>query len=113
MDLLATMLLQAQRSGRGLKPAEKELATAMIEQSDNDATTRLWNRTGGIEAGTDVFGLTATTPGPDGGWGGMGRITGSDTDATVVVLSRGHETMEAGVDLVERAARTARTYLGW
>jgi beta-lactamase class A len=186
VDLLATMLLQAQRSGRGLTPAEKELATAMIEQSDNDATTRLWDRTGGIEAGTDVFGLTATTPGPDGGWGGttttaedqarlittlagpsgpvrdaaylfglmrnvdpsqawgisapaqpgevvalkngwmprsgtdprwtvnsMGRITGSDTDATIVVLSRGHETMEAGVDLVEQAARTARTYLGW
>jgi beta-lactamase class A len=186
VDLLATMLLQAQRSGRVLTPAEKDLATAMIEQSDNAATTTLWNRTGGIASGTDVFGLTATTPGTDGGWGdttttaedqarlittlagptapvrdsaylfglmrnvdrsqawgisapaqpgetvalkngwmprsgatarwtvnSMGRITDSDTDATIVVLSRGHETMAAGVDVVEQVARAARAYLGW
>jgi hypothetical protein len=186
VDLLATLLLQAQRSRRSLTPAEKSLATAMIEYSDNAAATTLWNQTGGIARGADVFGLTATAPGAGGRWGGatttaedqarlitalaspngpirdsrylfglmrnvadaqawgisataepgeivalkngwmprssddgrwtvnsMGRITDSDTDVTIVVLSRGHASLRAGVDLVEEAARTARVHLGW
>jgi beta-lactamase class A len=186
VDILATLLLQAESSGRPLTESEKRLATAMIEESDNDAATTLWNRTGGISGSAAAFGLTQTTPGPRGLWGGstttaedqarlitalagpgspikgadyvfglmrnvddeqawgisaaaeqgevvalkngwipddaaggrwlvnsMGRITGSGTDVTMVVLSGGHGTFEAGVGVVEAVATLARLYLGW
>jgi beta-lactamase class A len=69
VDLLASLLLQAQRNRRSLTASEKTLATAMIEYSDNAAATDLWTRTGGISRSTGVFGLTATRSGTDGRWG--------------------------------------------
>lgn len=50
LDILATLLLQSQDAGRGLTVEERELATPMIEQSDNDAATSLWNAVGGAPA---------------------------------------------------------------
>lgn len=41
----------------------------------------------------------------------MGRITGDGTDLRVAVLSRGHATMRAGVDVVEAAAGLTRRHL--
>jgi beta-lactamase class A len=186
VDLLASLLLQAQRSRRPLTASEKSLATAMIEYSDNDAASALWSRAGGISRSTSVFGLTATAPGADGRWGSttttaddqarlitslaspsspvgdagylfglmrnvdesqswgisaaarpgetvalkngwmprsnqpgrwtvnsIGRITDDDTDVIVVVLSRGHATLKAGVGMVETVAKTARMFLDW
>jgi len=50
LDVLETLLLQAQDAGRRLTPETARLATQMMENSDNDATTRLWGVVGGAEA---------------------------------------------------------------
>jgi hypothetical protein len=47
LDVLEALLLQAQDGHRRLSPAVDHLATAMIEDSDNDAATRLWDLAGG------------------------------------------------------------------
>jgi hypothetical protein len=70
--ILATLLLQAQRQHAELDPAEQELATAMIEESDNDAASALWATIGGapgLAAADQVLGLRYTEPGPGGLWG--------------------------------------------
>ena len=50
LDVLETLLLQAQDAGRRLTPETARLATLMMENSDNDATSRLWGVAGGAEA---------------------------------------------------------------
>ncbi len=74
-DILATLLLHHQATRRALTAAEKALATRMIEHSDNDAATALWDEVGGVSgvAAANVrlglrhtvmsvaWGLTATT----------------------------------------------------
>jgi beta-lactamase class A len=186
VDILATMLWQAQRAGRALTASEKSLATKMIEYSDNDAASQLWSRIGGIASTTKTFGLSATTGGSGGQWGlttttaedqarllldlvdpdgpvdnaeyllglmsnvdddqdwgisaaaqpgeevalkngwlsrstqsgrwivnSVGRINDADTDAAVIVLSRGNSTFNSGVAMVEAVSKLTRTYLAW
>ncbi|MDQ1535681.1 MAG: hypothetical protein QOE58_74 [Actinomycetota bacterium] len=70
--ILATLLRQAQDVGRSLTATERSLATRMIEQSDNSATTALWNQVGrgpAVGAFMKKVGMPSTTPGPDGLWG--------------------------------------------
>ena len=50
LDVLETVLLQTHDAGRKLSPETVTLATQMMENSDNDAATRLWNMVGGGEA---------------------------------------------------------------
>jgi hypothetical protein len=72
VDVLATLLLQAHDSGTPLTAAQQALATSMIENSDNDATTALWGLIGGasgLDAANKTFGLTGTVAGADGDWG--------------------------------------------
>ncbi len=80
VDILATLLLQAQDAGRHLTAAEKSYATAMIENSDNASASALW-RTIGKAAGLDTankrFGLT-DTEGGDGMYWGLTRTTAAD-----------------------------------
>jgi hypothetical protein len=67
VDILSTLLYQSQQSGESLSDEQQELATTMIENSDNDAASDLYDDDGaatGIDtaAGTDGFwGLTTTT----------------------------------------------------
>jgi hypothetical protein len=75
VDILATLLHQRQDDG-GLSAEDQELATGMIEQSDDDDATDLWNAVGGASAVQDfddavpmhhtttniAWGLTTTTP---------------------------------------------------
>jgi hypothetical protein len=71
-DILATLLLQLQHQHAALSQEEQDLATAMIEDSDNDAATALWNIIGaaaGLAAGDQVLRLRHTVPGPDDWWG--------------------------------------------
>jgi hypothetical protein len=71
-DILATLLLQLQHQHAGLSPDEQELATAMIEESDNNAADALWNIIGatqGLAAGDQVLRLRHTVPGQDDWWG--------------------------------------------
>ena len=72
VGILATLLLDAQQSGRTLTADERALATDMITKSDNDAASELWDDIGGedgLAAADTRFGLTATEPGTDGVWG--------------------------------------------
>jgi hypothetical protein len=72
VDILATLLLQCQQKGTSLTGTEKSLATTMIENSDNDSATALYDDDGGASAIDDAnktFGLADTKVGTDGYWG--------------------------------------------
>ena len=63
LDILETLL--ARQGGTGLSAGDQALSRLMIEDSDNDAATSLWNEAGaatGIGAFNDKAGLTRTTP---------------------------------------------------
>lgn len=71
-DILAALLLRHQSTGTPLSDDERELAVAMIENSDNGAATALWDDIGessGLAAANARLGLTQTTPGSGGYWG--------------------------------------------
>jgi len=72
VDILVTLLYQAQETGQALTAEEQDLATTMIENSDNDSASALYDDAGGAEAIDDAnrdCGLTETTAGTDGYWG--------------------------------------------
>ncbi len=69
VDILETRLHQTHGH---LSDHDRQLASAMIEQSDNDAATALWNADGG-DAGVGRYngevGMRCTTLGQNGYWG--------------------------------------------
>jgi hypothetical protein len=80
VDILATLLLQAQDAGRQLTAGEKSYATTMIESSDNDAASALWRTIGradGLDAANERFGLTGTAGGEGELWG-LTQTTAAD-----------------------------------
>lgn len=80
VDILATLLLQAQDAGRSLTSAERAYATAMIENSDNTSATALWRTIGGadgLDAANERLGLTETEGG-DGDLWGLTTTTAAD-----------------------------------
>ncbi|MFF7332204.1 serine hydrolase [Streptomyces sp. NPDC008150] len=80
VDILATLLLQAQDDGRALTAQEKTYATDMIENSDNDSASALWRIIGkadGLAAANKRFGLTSTQGG-DGMLWGLTQTTAAD-----------------------------------
>lgn len=101
VDILATLLLQAQDQGTTLTAAQQSLATAMIENSDNDSATALWNEIGqdsGLNAANARFGLTATSGGTDGYWG----LTSTTADDQVRLLRQ----VFTGDSLLSAASRS-------
>jgi beta-lactamase class A len=65
LDILETLL--AREDGGALRPGDQALAQSMIEDSDNDAATSLWDEAGGaagLSAYDDQAGLTSTIPSP-------------------------------------------------
>lgn len=79
VGILATLYLQCQDAGRDLTGDEEDLATGMIEDSNNDDAQELWEQIGGADAylaAMDRLGLTATTP-DDSAWG-LTTTTASD-----------------------------------
>ncbi|MDD7934989.1 serine hydrolase [Actinomycetospora straminea] len=48
LDILEALLLQSQDDGIPPSAEERELAALMIQQSDNDAASRLWEDLGGV-----------------------------------------------------------------
>lgn len=71
-DILSTRLYQLQQQGASLSATQQALAVKMIEHSDNNAATALYDDDGeasGIDAANHVFGLTETTIGTGGLWG--------------------------------------------
>ncbi|MFJ6898603.1 serine hydrolase [Streptomyces hokutonensis] len=80
VDILAALLLQAQDADRQLTATEKSYATTMIENSDNNSATALWNIIGtadGLDAANKTFGLTGTKGG-DGPLWGLTQTTAAD-----------------------------------
>jgi beta-lactamase class A len=80
MAILGTLLRQAQDNARGLSGWEQDTATRMIEYSDNDAATALWNEVGrgaGVAAFMALVGMPDTVPG-DGGYWGLTRTSAAD-----------------------------------
>jgi Beta-lactamase enzyme family len=72
VDILVTLLYQAQQAGQALTPEDQDLATTMIENSDNDSASALYDDVGGAEAIDDAnrdCGLSETTAGTAGYWG--------------------------------------------
>ncbi|HEY6491657.1 MAG TPA: serine hydrolase, partial [Trebonia sp.] len=65
LDILETLL--ARQGGGSLNEGDQALAESMIEDSDNDAATSLWDEAGGaagIGAYNDQAGLSRTSPSP-------------------------------------------------
>ena len=71
VDILATLLAQAQAAGRPLTPEEQSLAVPMIEESLDSAADSLWTTLGpgAVGAFEREAGMTSTVPATDGVWG--------------------------------------------
>ena len=85
VDILATLLYQSQQRSSKMTPDEQSLATTMIENSNNDSASALYDDDGesaGIDAANKSFGLTETTVGTDGYWG----LTATTTDDQIQLL---------------------------
>lgn len=85
VDILATLLYQLQQAGQAMSADQQELATTMIENSDNDSASDLYDEVGGsagIDAANQVFGLSQTTAGTDGYWG----LTSTTADDQIQLL---------------------------
>jgi beta-lactamase class A len=71
-DILETLLHQAMLSHTPLSGSTTEVVQGMIEDSDNDDATDLWNQVGGasaISAYDRLVGMTQTDPNTEGYWG--------------------------------------------
>lgn len=96
-DILAALLLQREDSGVALSAADEDLATRMIESSDDDAATDLWNLAGaarGLAAANTRLGLRHTTPGTGNYWG-LTSTTVGDQLRLLRDLT-GHSALNAG-----------------
>jgi beta-lactamase class A len=71
VDILATLLTEAQAAGRTLTSAEQALAVPMIEDSLDSAADALWGRLGPTAVGAfeRAAGMTDTVPATDDIWG--------------------------------------------
>jgi hypothetical protein len=71
VDMLGTLLSEAQSEGRSLTPEEQSLAVPMIEDSLDSAADTLWGQLGpgAVGAFERAAGMTSTTPATDGVWG--------------------------------------------
>ena len=88
LDVLETLLAERGRSGTGLSAGDRGLAGQMIEDSDNDAATSLWDEVGGasgIRSFNTSAGLADTVPSscvdcPGFPWPGWGLTTTTPAD---------------------------------
>ena len=72
LDILEALLLAHEQDHTALTDQEDQLASAMIEHSDNDEGQTLWNSLGsapGVLAANATLGLSHTEPDPDGYYG--------------------------------------------
>jgi beta-lactamase class A len=88
LDILETLLAQHHADGAALSAQDTSLAQAMIEDSDNDAATSLWDEVGGsrgISSFNASIGLAHTVPSacvdcPGFPWPGWGLTTTKPVD---------------------------------
>ncbi|MEU9732106.1 serine hydrolase [Streptomyces sp. NPDC048002] len=88
VTVLATLLWDAQKTGRSLTSREKSLATAMITKSDNASTSTLWAQLGvtKVKNFLTAAGMTQTKPGANGYWG-LTQITVTDEQKLMKLLT--------------------------
>nr|WP_307171932.1 hypothetical protein [Streptomyces sp. B3I7] len=80
VGILAALLLRARDARRTPTARERAHAAAMIERSDNDSASALWDAIGrarGLDSANERFGLTSTRGG-DGPLWGLTRTTAAD-----------------------------------
>ena len=93
LDVLETLLAQRRRSGAALSASDRVRAGQMIEDSDNDAATSLWDEVGGassIRSFNSAAGLADTAPSscvncPGFPWPGWGLTTTTPSDQIVLL----------------------------
>jgi len=93
LDILETLFAHEGDGPTGLPPADQSLAQEMMEDSDNDAATSLWNAVGGpgpIQSFNTAAGLTDTAPSscvvcPGFAWPGWGLSTTTPADQIVLL----------------------------
>jgi beta-lactamase class A len=88
VTILSALLRKLQQEHRGLTAAQRGLATQMIEVSDNDAATALWNETGrtALQHFLDLAGMKETYLGAGGYWG-LTQITAHDEMTLLQLLT--------------------------
>jgi beta-lactamase class A len=72
LSILEGLLVEDQANGQSLSTSQLAEATPMIENSDNDAASDLWDEVGGASAMDNLFaqlGATSTKAGTDDYWG--------------------------------------------
>lgn len=79
VTVLATLMWDAQKTGRQLTSREQQLATDMITKSDNAATSALWKQLGvtKVQNFLTVAKMSRTIPGSGGYWG-LTQISAGD-----------------------------------
>ncbi|WP_393087071.1 serine hydrolase [Streptomyces sp. LN704] len=108
VDILATLLLQAQDAGRHLTAKERAHAEPMIRRSDNAAANALWREIGrapGLEAANKRLGLTETKGGSGTRWG-LTRTTASDQIRLLRAVFGTGGTSDAGAGGLNQESRT-------
>lgn len=108
VNILASLLLRAQREGRSLSPWETSTAASMIQSSDNDSASALWERVGGGPGLTDAnktLGMTSTQAGPGPHWG-LTRTTAADQLTLLTAVFADHS------PLSEASRRLIQTFMG-
>jgi hypothetical protein len=116
VDILVTLLYQAQEAGQALTGEDQDLATTMIENSDNDSASDLYDDVGGAEAIDDanrVCGLTETTVGTDGYWGLTTTTVDDQIRLLRVVFTRPSQLSSASQEYVQSLMSQVETDQQW
>ncbi|MCX5315314.1 serine hydrolase [Streptomyces sp. NBC_00154] len=107
VTVLGALLRQAEEAHRKLTPQEVKLTTAMITESDNDATSALWHQIGsvGFEKFLALADMRHTVPGSGGSWG-LTQITAGDELRLMQLLTTENSVLTAtsrayALDLME------------
>jgi hypothetical protein len=116
VDILVTLLYQAQEAGQALSAGEQDLAASMIENSDNDSASDLYDDVGGAEAidGVNrVCGLTETSAGTDGYWGLTTTTVDDQIRLLRVVFTRPSPLSPASQDYIQTLMSQVETGQQW
>jgi hypothetical protein len=94
--IMAALLRWHQQTGTPLSSWEKSEATLMIEQSDNDAATDLWDELGmdNLQDFLNLAGMGETELGQDGAWG-LTQVTAHDEMLLLKLLTAPNSVLDA------------------
>ncbi|MFI7020028.1 serine hydrolase [Streptomyces sp. NPDC050164] len=109
VNILATLLLQAQDEHRELTAAERRNAEAMIRTSDNEAANVLWRAIGeaeGLDAANERLGLSSTWGGPGIRWGLTQTTARDQVKLLRAVFSRGPVASARSPEGLSQASRS-------